>query len=175
MNVWLKEITTNDGKEYRDVLMALAKYPDVFARPVPSDFEEREFPSFLESRVRMRTGDNLPKYVKITDTYWVMLDDKPIGYATLKHEADLQKPGGHLGLCLLKEYQNKGIGSIVSELLSQKAYELGIEDLIYTSKDENIQSQKSLDKIGATLVSVHDGYHYYMVNLKDKYQERGGR
>ena len=176
MNIWLKELSKDDGPEYLNVLMTLAKYTDVFARPVPDDFEEREFESFLDSRVRLKNGDNIPKYATPTTTYWVMDDDKAIGYATLKHTANMQKPGGHLGCCLLKEYQNKGIGGIVAEELSEIAYnELGIEDLIYTSKEENIQSQRSLAKIGATFVNSHDGYRYYTVNLKEKYQKERGR
>ena len=68
-----------------------------------------------------------------------------------------------------KDSQNKGIGTIVSNELSKIAYyKLGIEEVVYTSKNENIQSQKSLEKIGAELTSIHDGYHFYKVNLKEK-------
>ena len=174
MNIWLKELSINDGKEYFDVLMTLSKYPDVFARPVPEDFTEEEYPTFLDLRCKLRNGE-IKGYIP-ANTYWVMLDDKPIGYAILKHNANLEKPGGHFGCSLLKEYQNKGIGLVVSEMLSKIAYdELKLDNVIYTSKDENIQSQKSLDKIGATLVSTHDGYRYYVVNLKEKYENMKGR
>ena len=181
MNIWLKELSMDDGKEYLDVLMTLSRYPDVFARPVPfepdeEDFDEKRFKSFLKVRRELKEGINLPKNRTPVSTYWVMADDKPIGYATLNHVADLTKPGGHLGCCLLKEYQNKGIGSIVADELSKIAYEeLGINDIIYTSKMENIQSQRSLEKIGATLVDEHDGYKYYTVNLKEKYEKGKGR
>ena len=58
--------------------------------------------------------------------------------------------------------------------LSKIAYEkLGIEELIYKSKDENVQSQRSLEKIGATFINAYDGYHYYTVNLKEKYETKG--
>ena len=79
-----------------------------------------------------------------------------------------------INIVVLKEYQNKGIGSIVADELSKIAYEeLGINDIIYTSKMENIQSQRSLEKIGATFINAHDGYHYYTVNLKEKYETKG--
>ena len=119
----------------------------------------------------MAKEDNLPSNVFPTSTYWVMDEDIPIGYATLKHKIDENKPGGHLGCCLKKEYQNKGIGTIVSNQLSQIAYyDLDIKELVYTSKNENIQSQKSLEKIGAELTSIHDGYHFYKVDLEKKYE-----
>ena len=176
MNIWLKELSEEDGIEYCELLIELASYPDVYAKPVPSDFTHNDFASFKKYRVRMALGEDLPSYVIPTSTYWVMDDDKAIGYATLKHYVDAQKPGGHLGCCLKKSSQNKGIGSIVADKLSEIAYNnLGITELIYTSKDENIQSQKSLEKIGAEFVSCHDGYHFYKVDLTKKYENEEGR
>ena len=110
MNIYLKPIELEDGKEYCDLLIELARYEDAYARPVPSDFEPHEFESFKATRVKMASGVDLPSTVTQTNTYWVMDDVSPIGYATLKHKVDLSKPGGHFGCCLKKEYQNKGIG-----------------------------------------------------------------
>ncbi|MBE6148488.1 MAG: GNAT family N-acetyltransferase [Firmicutes bacterium] len=172
MNIWLKELSVDDDMTFCDLLLELASYEDAYARPVPADFSREEFESFKIARVKMSVGENLPSYVMPTTTYWVMDSEEAIGYATVKHRADLTRPGGHLGCCLKRSAQNKGIGTIVANMLSEIAYNnLGITELIYTSKDENIQSQKSLEKIGATLVDVHDGYHYYVVDLKRKFEE----
>jgi RimJ/RimL family protein N-acetyltransferase len=103
-----------------------------------------------------------------------MNDFSPIGYATLKHKVDLSKPGGHFGCCLKKEYQNQGIGGIVAELLSDIALnDLGIEEVIFTSKSENEQSKRSVAKIGGTLIKVENGYHFYKVNIKEKLEQLG--
>ena len=174
MNIYLKEISVDDGEEFCNCLLELAGYQDAYARPVPSDFTKEEFEGFKQMRVRMFDGiperPNIPK----TNTYWVMDGERPIGYATLKHTVDMTKPGGHFGCCLIKEYQNKGVGSIVSYELSKIAYEvLGIEEVLFTSKDENIQSQKSVEKMGGRLIDIHDGYHFYMMNIKEKLEERG--
>lgn len=172
MNIWLKEIELEDGKDYCDLLIELAQYKDVHARPVPEDFTEDEFEGFKKNRIRMRENIDLPKNVTPTNTYWVMEDNHPIGYATLKHKANSNTIGGHFGLCLKKEYQNKGIGMVVSDLLSKIAYtELGIEEIIYTSKKENVQSQRSVEKIGGKLIDEHDGYFFYSVDIKNIYQK----
>lgn len=176
MNIWLKEISVDDDDEFGNLLIELSRYKDVYARPVPDDFELEEFDSFKKTRVKMALGENLPSHVKRTSTYWVMADNTPIGYATLKHEIDINKPGGHYGLCLKKEYQNKGLGTIVSDMLSDIAYnQLGITEVVFTSKNENVQSQKSVDKIGATLFKVQDGYHFYSLDLEKKYGSRKGK
>ena len=174
MNIWLKPISLEDGKEYCDLLIELSRYPDAYARPVPADFEVEDYEGFKKARVQMSTGIDLPASVTQTNTYWVMNDDTPIGYATLKHQIDMTKPGGHFGCCLKKEYQNKGIGSIVANLLSEIAYkELGIEEIIFTSKNDNEQSKRSVSNIGGELIGIHDGYHFYKVNIKQKIEERG--
>ena len=174
MNITLKPIELEDGQEYCDLLIELARYENVYARPVPSDFEPHEFDSFKRIRVKMASGIDLKPGIPQTSTYWVMDDVSPIGYATLKHEVDLSKPGGHFGCCLKKEYQNKGIGSIVANLLSDIALnELGIEEVIYTSKNENEQSKRSVAKIGGTLIKVENGYHFYKVNLREKQLGKG--
>lgn len=174
MNITLKPIEIEDGQEYCDLLIELARYEDAYARPVPSDFEPYEFESFKRTRVKMAAGIDLLPSVKQTSTYWVMDDVSPIGYATLKHEVDLSKPGGHFGCCLKKEYQNRGIGTIVSNELSKIAYyDLGIEEVIFTSKNENEQSKRSVAKIGGTLIKVENGYHFYKVNIKEKLEQLG--
>lgn len=176
MDIWLKEVALEDGIEYFNLLMELTNYKDVYARPVPEDFTMDDYESFKRARVRMALGENLPKSVMPTSTYWVMDGNVPIGYATLKHIVDPLKPGGHFGLCLKKEYQNKGLGTNVSNMLSEIAYNnLGISEIVYTSKDENIQSQRSLAKIGATLTGIHDGYHFYKVDISKKFEERKER
>ena len=168
--IWLKEVSVNDGEEFCDLLIELANYDEAYAKPVPGDFSKDDFQSFKEARVQMALGENLPSYVVPTSTYWIMDQNEAIGYATLKHWVDPNKPGGHLGCCLKRSHQNQGLGTIVANKLSEIAYNnLGITELVYTSKDENIQSQKSLEKIGAKLVSTHDGYHFYVVDLSKKY------
>ena len=174
MNIWLKPIELADGQEFFDCLKELATYKDAYARPVPEDFELEEFDSFKSMRIKMATGIDLKPGIPRTNTYWVMDDSLPVGYATLHHEVDPNKPGGHFGCCLIKDYQNKGLGNKVADLLSDIAYkELGIEEVIYTAKDANEQSQRSIAHIGGELIGIHDGYHFYKVNIKKKIEERG--
>lgn len=175
-NIWLKEISLEDDRRYCDLLIELANYDEAYAHPVPKDFSYDDYDFFKAARVRMALGKDLPNNVVPTSTYWVMMDDEPIGYATLKHKADDIKPGGHFGCCLKREYQNQGIGSIVSqELFNIAYYDLGLTEVIFTSKNENIQSQKSVEKIGASLISNHDGYYFYKLDLTKIMNEEKGK
>lgn len=166
MNIWLKEIEINDGREYFNLLNELASYKDTYAKPIPETITYEEYEDYKRAKIKLSLGEYQER-VPIT-TYWVMNEIEPIGYATLRHQADYLSVGGHFGCVLKKEYQNKGIGKIVSGLLSERAYnDLGIKEVIYTSKKENIQSQNSLNKIGAEYVLEKDGYYFYKVNLEN--------
>ena len=174
MDIWLKEIELEDGIEYLELLNELSSYDDVYAKPVPEPIAKEDYLDFKKAKIKMMLNDDLPEGKVQTSTYWVMKNSTPIGYATLKHKILENTPGGHFGLCLRKEYQNKGIGSIVSKLLSKIAYEdIGIEEVIYTAKKENIQSQKSLDNIGAEFVKEYNGFYYYKVDLNKKFNKEG--
>ena len=105
MNIWLKEISLDDDESYCDLLIELSNYKDVYARPVPNDFSYDDYECFKKTRVRMANNDNLPSNVFQTSTYWVMNDEEPIGYATLKHKINENVPGGHFGCCIKKDYQ----------------------------------------------------------------------
>ena len=169
MNIWLKELSLEDGKPYYDLLMELSSYHDVYARPVPEEFPYEEFEDYKKARIRLKEENEKRTP---TTTYWVMEGETPIGFATLKQKVNPDTIGGNFGLCLRKESQNKGIGLEVANLLSDIAYHTyHLEEIIYTAKDENIQSQRSIEKIGGQLISIHDGYHFYSVNISKKYQE----
>lgn len=169
MKIFLKPLELSDGQEYCDLLIELAQYKDTYARPVPQDFETSDFKEFKVARTMMATGIGLEPKIPKTNTYWVMDECSPIGYATLKHEVDLKKPGGHFGCCLKKDYQNKGIGTIVAKELSKIALEeLNIEEVIFTSKSENEQSKRSVQNIGGILIKEENGYCFYKVNIKNQ-------
>ena len=102
--------------------------------------------------------------------YFISVDNEYVGFVHLGSrgcEIDWLED-----IFVLPEYQNKGIGMVVSDLLSEIAYnEYNIEELIYTAKLENTQSQKSIEKLGGVFINSNDGYMFYKVDLLKKYEE----
>ena len=79
-------------------------------------------------------------------------------------------------MLLKKRISKSGYRYTSSKLTIQIAYEdLGIEEVIYTSKDENIQSRRSVSNIGGTLIKKENGYHFYKVNIKEKLKKERGK
>ena len=98
-------------------------------------------------------------------TYWVMLDDKIVGLANIKHylNDNLRKKGGHLGLSIAKDYRRKGYGLKATKLLIEKARnEFGIGDILLTNEPNNIPSRNMCEKLGAELTDIDEHCHYWI-------------
>ena len=163
--LWLKELTENDGIDGLKYLQDLVNEDGIMVAPAPKDINKETYPEWLKSKVDTAKGINLKEgYIPCT-TYWVMLDDKIIGLANIKHYLNdfLRKKGGHLGLSLAKEYRGKGIGLEITKLLIEKARnQFGIEDILLTNEPNNIASRKLCEKLGAELTDIDEHCHYWI-------------
>lgn len=163
--LYLKEVDYNDGLEGLKYLQEIVNEKDTFVAPAPKDIDEKTYPLWLKEKADLAKGINMPDgYIPCT-TYWVMLDNKIIGLANIKHYLNdfLRKKGGHLGLGLAANYRNKGIGYKVTKLLIEKARnEFGIEDILLTNEVENTASRRLCEKLGAQLTDIDEHCHYWI-------------
>jgi len=161
----LRELTENDSLEGLRYLQNLINEEGIMVSPAPKDIDEVTYPKWLKEKADTAKGINMPEgYIPCT-TYWVLLNDKIIGLANIKHYLNdyLRKKGGHLGLSLSKEYRGKGIGYKVTKLLIEKARdEFGIKDILLTNEPENIASRKLCEKLGAELTDIDEHCHYWI-------------
>ena len=165
INLTLKEINHNDSLEGLKFLQKLVNEEGIMVAPAPKDISESTYGDWLQSKEDMAKGINLPEGFIPCTTYWVMLDDKIIGLANIKHYLNyfLRKKGGHIGLSLAKNYRNKGLGLRVTKLLIEKARnEFGIEDILLTNEPKNIASRKLCEKLGAELTDIDEHCHYWL-------------
>ena len=167
--LYLKELTENDGLDGLKYLQDIVNEEDIMVAPAPKDIDETTYPKWLKEKADTANGINMPEgYVPCT-TYWVMLNDKIIGLANIKHYLNdyLRKKGGHIGLSLAKEYRGKGYGYKVTLLLIDKARkEFGIDDILLTNEPDNIASRKLCEKLGAELTDISEHCHYWIRNIK---------
>ena len=165
--LWLRELTENDGLEGLRFLQELVNEEGIMVAPAPKDIDESSYPSWLRAKVDTARGINLPEGFIPCTTYWVMLGDKVIGFANIKHYLNdaLRKKGGHIGLALAKEYRGKGLGVQTAKLLIEKARnEYGIGEVLLTNEPENMASRRMCEKLGAELTDIDEHCHYWVRN-----------
>lgn len=163
--LWLKEITANDSLEGLKFLQELVNEEGIMVVPAPKDINENTYGDWLKSKTDMAKGINLPDGFIPCTTFWVMLDNKIIGLANIKHYLNdfLRKKGGHIGLSIAKDYRRKGIGLKTTKLLIEKARnEYYIKDILFTNEPENIASRNMCEKLGAELTDIDEHCHYWL-------------
>lgn len=144
MNIWLKPLELEDGDEFFEILSTLSKYDDFKARPVPDFFKKEDYETFKRATLRMANNDNLPSCIIPTNTYWIMHEEAPIGYATLRHYLHELSSDGYIKYSLLKQYQNQGLENIIENMLETIAIEeLGIDNF---SQNKNYNEQNRSKK-----------------------------
>lgn len=164
-NLYLREVSINDELDGLYFLQDLMNEEGIMVSPAPKDINELTYLKWLKEKVDTAKGINLPNdYIPCT-TYWVILDNKIIGLANIKHYLNdfLRKKGGHIGLSIAKDYRRKGLGLKATKLLIEKARnEFGIEDILFTNDPANIASRNMCEKLGAELTDIDEHCHYWL-------------
>ena len=167
--LWLRELSISDDLEGLKFLKELVNEKGIREFPAPRNINENSYGVWLQSKVDMAKGIKLPKGFIPCTTYWVMLDNKIIGIANIKHYLNeyLRKEGGHIGLAIAKDYRGRGIGLKTAKLLVEKARnEFGIEDILFTNNPENTASRNMCENLGAELTDVDGHCHYWLKKVR---------
>ena len=61
-------------------------------------------------------------------------------------KGDLINIGGHVGYAIRPSERGKGYGTIQLRLVLEKAYEMGIKEVLVTCRENNIGSRKTMEK-----------------------------
>lgn len=130
----------------------------------PNDFKD-----YLTSLVDYTNGENLPYgWVPFT-TYWLFVNNKPVGISRLRHflNEQLREVGGHIGYAIAKSERKKGYGSEILRLTIEKAYEMNINNLLVTCSVTNFGSRKVIEKNNGILIDSKNGLNYYIIKNID--------
>ena len=83
--LWLREVTTEDNFEGLYFLQDLVNEKGIMFAPAPKGIDENSYGDWLQTKMNVANGVNMPDEFIPCTTYWVMLNDKIIGLANIKH------------------------------------------------------------------------------------------
>ena len=118
-------------------------------------------------------GRNLPEYWVPATTYWLIDKGKFVGHCNIRHKLTpkLRTIGGHIGYFIRPGERRKGYGTKILELALKKARHLGLKKVMVTCNDDNIGSQKIIEKNGGKLkdkVQTEEGLvRHYWVEIRE--------
>lgn len=164
MDIRLDKIDTSSGLDGLEILKEIANDPDIYGEsPVPKEIDEFLYKGFL----LISEAESMEDFENRCDRYWIVLDNKKIGYADIRHTLDEEtsKIGGNIGTVLIKEYRNKGLGSIIlKELISKAHNEIGLNEVLVTTDENNIPARKVIESLGGELSDIDGHCHYWFMN-----------
>ena len=98
-------------------------------------------------------GINLPRGIVPASTFWLVDRGVFIGRVSIRHKLNkkLRAFGGHIGYAIRPSKRDKGYGSKILGLALKEARKLKLKKVMVTCDDDNIASQKIIEKNGGKL------------------------
>lgn len=165
--VYLKQLSIDDSYDCYDLLQHIGKSENEFTNPV-SEMSYSEYKDWLIQQNDWSMGDTLPVGYVRQMSFWLMVDDRPVGIGKLRFELTQQSriEGGNIGYAIDSRYRGLGYGTKLLELLILKAKELQIDEILITIKKNNCASLKVVERNRAEFLYETDTWCYYTIKNK---------
>lgn len=163
----LRELSVNDGVDIYNMLQRIGPSEYGFHNDV-NGMSFDDFKRWLELQHAWSLGERLPDgYVKQW-TYWLIVDEKPVGYGKLRERTTetSKAVGGNIGYAIDPDVRGKGYGNKLFELLLNEAVKNHIEKVISTIEKYNYRSKKVHERFGGKLIGEDDVRWYFAFEMK---------
>ena len=115
MKVELKQLSVDMGKIEYDMLQGIIDLENGFSNPA-YNLSYEEYKEWLQKQDDISKGINLPEGWIPATTYFLYINDTPVGYGRVRHSSseylETVVGAGNLGYGISKQYRGKGYGNI---------------------------------------------------------------
>ncbi len=159
MSIELRQLSKENGLAEYDMLQDIDANEYGFTNEVKGmTFEE--YKEWLVNQDDYSKARNLPENFIPQTTYFLYVDDQPVGIARIRHSsADfLEKQGvGNFGYGIAKSHRGKGYGDILFKKVMEKCKLHGYSKVKSFVHVDNIASNKVFIRNGAVHLGVLNG------------------
>ncbi|OZB96195.1 GNAT family N-acetyltransferase [Paenibacillus sp. XY044] len=166
MKIELKALSETDDRDIFEMINEIGLGENGFTTNFPEhDFDQ--FKGSLPRLVEISNGVNLPEGHVPQTIYWMYINDRPVAYGKLRHRLNerLLEYGGHIGYIVRPSERGKGYGKLFLSELVKMAKNFGIEKLLLTCDEVNIQSRKVIESNHGTLEEINNGICKYWIHI----------
>ena len=155
MNIELKQLSIDMDKSEYNMLQNIENNENGFSNPAFGiSFEE--YKEWLKNEDGYSKGENLPKGWIPCTTFFLYVDNIPVGYGRVRHESNdyLENVigAGNLGYGISKEYRGRGYGKILFGELLKQCKNLGYNEIKLFPLKSNIPTIKIMLSYGGEIV-----------------------
>lgn len=158
-NIELRQLSPENGRAEYNMLQEIGSNENGFTNEVYGMAFE-DYKKWLIQEDDYSKSRNLPKNFIPQTSYFLYVDNLPIGIARIRHHsADfLERRGvGNFGYGIAKSYRRKGYGNILLVHIIDKCKSLGYSKTESFVNIDNIASNKVFINNGAVLLGVFKG------------------
>lgn len=164
MKAELRQLTTNDGREIYNMLQQIPASENGFVNTAHG----LAFPDFwkwLKRQDEMSRGQGLEPWMVPQTTYWLYVNDRPVGYGKVRHHLteDLRNGAGHIGYAVAPLERNKGYGKTLLRLLLHRAKGLGIEVALLSVEKDNLPSLQVVEENHGVFLREDELKNFYLI------------
>lgn len=161
----VRELTTIDGTDVFEMVQEIGTEENGFVNSLYAD----SFPLFQEKLLRnyeISKGIHLASQYVPQTIYWLYVDGKPVGYGKLRHYLNhsLLQHGGHIGYVISPIYRGKGYAKMLLKELLQQSKEKGIEQVLLTCDDSNMESRRVIESNSGQLKKIENSSCFYWID-----------
>jgi predicted acetyltransferase len=137
------------------------------SQPVGQLRDPDVFAAWVEMLLDHERGENLPEELVPSTTRWVAVDDRLVGFLSVRHELNdvLFELGGHIGYAIRPSERRRGYATAATALALAECRRLGIGRVLVTCDDTNLASAAVIERNGGVLEDVRNGKRRYWVDL----------
>lgn len=160
----LREASLDDGIEVWAMLREIGPGENGFGNE-GYDVPYSHFRSYLQRRMDMKLGLELPDGRVPQTTYWLLSGEKPVAVSKLRHRLteSLRRVGGHIGYSVRPTERGRRYGNAVLALTLLAAREEEIDPILITCNEDNTPSRHIVERNGGVLERIESGVSYYWV------------
>jgi|LSQX01.3.fsa_nt_gb predicted acetyltransferase len=169
---FLVELDGKEGKEIYEMLQRIGPDENAFNNEV-NGMSYEQFKSWLSLQMKWARGEDLPDgYVKQW-TYWLVEENKPVGYGKLRERLTEKSRnfGGNIGFAIDPLSRGKGYGYILFDMLLIEAPNKGIREVLSTVERNNIPSKLIHEKCGGVIIEENE--QRFIFDFSDRIRKRG--
>lgn len=170
MKVELKQANVNMAEREYAVLQGILDIENGFTNPA-YNLSYKEYKNWLQDADNHSKGLNLPDDWIPYTTYFLYIDDIPVGYGRVRHSSSEYLENvvgaGNLGYGISKEYRGKGYGNILFKELLKKCKEHGYKEIKLFPLKTNEATIEIMMKNGGKIIGDFKGEkHIISITLK---------
>lgn len=165
MKYELRQLSISDGRDIYEMLKEIPYDENGYINSVNGKSFD-EYKLWLISDDEKSKSIGLESWMVPSNTYWLYVDDYPVGVAKLRHYLtdQLREEGGNVGYAVRPGERGKGYGTILLKMVLEEAKKLHIDKVLITVRNYNTASiQVALNNHGY-IEKVSDERHYIWID-----------